>query len=59
MLVVFRPSYSGQGRTDFEENQKITNPNCRHFLFGPSLVPCFGRILLKSLKIKLSYIFRD
>jgi len=26
MLILFRPSFSGQRRTDFEENQTISDP---------------------------------
>ena len=33
--------WSGQRKTDFEEYQTFTNPICRCFFFGASLVPSF------------------
>jgi hypothetical protein len=41
MSRVFRPSYSGQRRTDFEENQTFSGAICRRSFFGASLVPGF------------------
>ena len=39
-VKTFRPSYSAQRRTDFEENQIIKNPDWRSNYFGASTKRC-------------------
>jgi hypothetical protein len=47
MFSVFRPGYSGQRRTDFEENQTHSNPDWSCFLFEARFTPGFEGFLFK------------
>jgi hypothetical protein len=48
----------GQRRMDFEQNQTITNLNCRCFLFGANLASGFKENGVIAEKIERNFCFK-